>query len=442
MTLKRRNIFYVGILVVVLAVALAACDDNNEPSVTNGDGTAVAPTVEVSKDILTIEDILTKDPDVTLKAEVEWGSMFEETGALAGFGVPARDGLIMAVEEINAAGGFQVGDTIYTIKLIEHDTRSDIANTVGITQQLIRDDGVNVIWGPAAIGDAESTIVSQRGDVIHLCPCPEREFTALFTKEQVQGESRLIFQTLPPASRFLPPGAQNAARDYPEFETFATICVNSTVGLVFCQAFEDAYTDAGFEHVGREVFPPGTEDFTPLLTKIKEDEPDMILNFVDAGLSQFALLRQSWELDVGEWYIAVALEYDVFEGLVGGAGIRNKIVSAGAAPRTEAQYTSEKAEAFFEQYKEWNGGSLPPAAFAALLTYDPAYMVIAAMQAAGTVEDTAKIADALRQIHFSGVGEDDMFFDKRNLIIAGNDTCLVTQGEMSCEHLPPPPHEE
>ncbi len=442
MTLQRRNIWYIGILAILLAAVVAACDDTSEPTVTNGDGASEAPTVEVTSDILTVDDILAKDPDVAQKAELEWGSMFEESGALAGFGVPARHGLIMAVEEINAAGGFQVGDTIYTIKLLEHDTQSDIARTVGITQELIRDSGVNVIFGPAAIGDAEATIVSQRGDVIHLCPCPDREFTALTTREQVQGESRLIFQTLPPASRFLPPGARSAAEDYPQFETFATICVNSTVGLVFCQSFEDAYTDAGFEHVGREVFPPGTEDFTPLLTNLKSKNPDMILNFVDAGLSQFALLRQSWELDVGEWYIAVALEYDVFEGLVGGEGIRDKIVSAGAAPRTEAQYTSETAEAFFEQYKVWNGGALPPAAFAALLTYDPAYMLIAAMQQAGTVEDTAKITDALRQIHFSGIGEDDMFFDKRNLIIAGNDTCLVFQGEMSCEHIAPPPHEE
>jgi ABC-type branched-subunit amino acid transport system substrate-binding protein len=142
---------------------------------------------------------------------------------------------------------------------------------------------------------------------------------------------------------------------------------------------------------------------------------------------------------LGEYYISVAVPYDLFEALVG-TGIREKIVSAGAAPRTHAIYTSEKARQFFEEkYKPFKGGNLPPAAFAALLTYDPAYMLIAAMQRAGTVEDTDQIAAALEEVHFNGVGEDDYFFDERHILVSGVDSCTMFGGRyVGCVHNPPP----
>jgi hypothetical protein len=65
-------------------------------------------------------------------------------------------------------------------------------------------------------------------------------------------------------------------------------------------------------------------------------------------------------------------------------------------------------------------------------------MLLAAMQRAGTVDDTTKIAQALEEIHYDGYGEDDTYFDSRHLIVTGNDACKVYQGEMTCQHYPPP----
>ena len=76
----------------------------------------------------------------------------------------------------------------------------------------------------------------------------------------------------------------------------------------------------------------------------------------------------------------------------------------------------------------------------ALLTYDFAYMVAAAMQEAGTVDDTTAIAEALEQLHYDGVAEDDLFFNSRHLAVLGTDPCTVFPGgEIECHHEPPPP---
>jgi ABC-type branched-subunit amino acid transport system substrate-binding protein len=366
--------------------------------------------------------------------------MFEQSGPLAGFGEPAGDGVLMAVKEINDAGGFQVGDTIYTIKLKQEDTRSDVNNTVGIVASMIRDDHLKIIWGPAAVGDPETTPTTQQNGVLHICPCPSREVTALESVEKVQSDSKLAFQTLPAPSKFLPVGAQDLSQEHPEWHTFVTICTDSETGRTFCDNFVKAYTDAGFELVGQAFTPIGTTDFRPFLTDLRTNKPDLVLNFLDAGPEQFNLLKQSWELDIGKYYIGVAVPYDLFEALVG-QGIRSKIVSAGAAPRTHAIYTSDKSEAFFEQtYKPFKGGNLPPAAFAALLTYDPVFMLVAAMQRAGTVDDVEAIAQALAKVHYNGAGEDNYFFDKRHIMVSGNDSCNITGGAyQGCQHNPPPP---
>jgi branched-chain amino acid transport system substrate-binding protein len=444
MTWTRARTWILIATALAALTAAAACGEDSsngnddDPTSEGPSSTAAGTTVEPGE-VLTFEQILAKDPNVTKTAEVEWGYMFEESGVLSNFGQPSGDGLKMAVDEINAAGGFQVGDTIYTIKLVEYDTRSDITETVAVTTQLIQDDGVNIIFGPAAVGDPEATAITQEQGVLHLCPCPLRELTTLASEDLAQGDNRLAFETLPAPSKFLPPGARDTREEFPEYETFATICVDSQTGQAFCDFFKDAYEAAGFEHVAEEFFPVTATDFNPYITNLKEHNPDLILNFTDAGVAQFSLLRASWEQDVGEFYIAVELPYEFFEALVG-EGIREKHVAAGAAPRGHAQYTSEDARVFFEEkYKTFlDGGDLPPAAFAAMLTYDPAYMLIAAMQQAETVDDVDAIAEALEQVHVNGFGEDDLYFNEQHTMVTGNDSCAVYQGTMTCQHFPAP----
>jgi ABC-type branched-subunit amino acid transport system substrate-binding protein len=451
-TLHRRGLFWSVLIVAGAMMAaiclLAACSSNKSttgdktPSSTATAGASpTAGTPQASGPVITKDEILKKDPGVTKHAELEWGSMFEESGPLSGFGQPSEDGLKMAVKDINDAGGFQVGDTIYTIKLLSHDTKSTTQDAIAVATELIRDDHVKIVFGPAAVGDPESTAITQAQHVLHICPCPQRELTSLSTLDKAQNENKWAFQTLSAPSKFLPPGALNTKKEHPDFTTFATICVDSETGKAFCKFFSDAYTAAGFRKTGEVTFPNGTSDFTPFLTRLKnEGNPDILLNFTDAGIDQLALIRDSVKIDIGKFYIAVALPYDLFESLVGGAGIRTKYVSAGAAPRNSAIYTSDKSRDFFEnKYKPFtSNGQLPPAAFAAMLTYDPAFMLLAAMQKANSVDDPNKIAAALLTIHYDGYGEDDIYFDPRHLIVTGNDSCALYQGQMTCKHFPPP----
>ncbi|MCH8901787.1 MAG: ABC transporter substrate-binding protein [Chloroflexi bacterium] len=440
--IKRLRVWWiVGVLLTALLVGAACTSDDNgdgedataTSAPTNGEAATATP---FAGTILTPEDVLRKDGTATQEIEIEWGWMFEQSGPLQGFGIPTGDGVLLAVQEINDAGGFQIGDTIYTIKLIQRDTESTVPSTIAAATGLVRDDEVNVIWGPATVGEPQATLITQDAQVLHLCPCQERETTALRTVEQAQGESRWAFQTLLPFSLLISQGARNFVVDWPEFKTMATLCVNTQNGQDICSRTAEAYAAAGIEVVGEEYFPEGTTDYNPFLTKLRGADPDYLFNF-DDPLKQATIIQQAMELGVGRLHIA-SLPANLIETLVG-IPLTTPVI-AGAAARQCAQPTSDEAADYCERYKAFKGGTLPVAEFVSLMTYDYTYMLVAAMQQAGTVEDTTAISQALETLHYDGVSEDDMFFNSRHLGVHGTDPCIVVRDEpLTCQHVAPPP---
>lgn len=443
MPTRSRFVWLIGALVLALTFVFAACDDNNNAG---GDGTPGAEATVLPSltpvdpaDILSADDVLEKDPAVTNEGEVKWGFMFELSGGiLQGFGVPTSDGVKLAVQEINEAGGFQVGDTVYKINLVEKDTQSSVPVTRAVTQELIQDDGVNVIWGPATLGEPEATQITQPQHVLHLCPCQQRETTALSSIEKAQGESKWAFQTLLPFSLLIQQGARNFIQDWPEIKTMAMLCQDTVTGHDICGRTKEAYQAVGIEIVSEDYFPAQTTDYNAYLTRIKQNDPDYLYNYNDPP-GDAAIVRQALDLGVGR-LLNVNVPANLVEDLVGRPLTVPVIV--GAAPRQHVLPTSDEAAAYFERYADYKGGSLDgtPAAFVSLLTYDYVYMLVAAMQEAGTVEDTTAIAEALETIHYSGAAEDDMFFNSRHFGVHGTDPCIVEQDKpITCEHSPPPP---
>ncbi len=61
-------------------------------------------------------------------------------GGLAFYGQAEENGLLLAVQQINEAGGFVVGDTAYSIEVLRRDSRSDDAVGIAAVQELIRDE--------------------------------------------------------------------------------------------------------------------------------------------------------------------------------------------------------------------------------------------------------------------------------------------------------------
>src|SRR5262249_41596688 len=79
---------------------------------------------------------------------VKIGQIEAQTGANAIYGWMGSQGVPMAVEEINKAGGFKVNDKTYKIELVSLDTRGDPKEATIELKRLLEQDKARFVFGP------------------------------------------------------------------------------------------------------------------------------------------------------------------------------------------------------------------------------------------------------------------------------------------------------
>src|SRR2546427_12811631 len=79
---------------------------------------------------------------------VKIGQIEAQTGANAIYGWMSSQGTALAVDEINKAGGFKVGNKTYKLQLIALDTRGEPKEATVQLKRLVEVDQAKYIFGP------------------------------------------------------------------------------------------------------------------------------------------------------------------------------------------------------------------------------------------------------------------------------------------------------
>jgi len=87
-------------------------------------------------------------PAATDAAEVILGANFELSGAVAVYGQTKMNGVEIAIDEINKAGGI-LGKQV---KLIKYDNKGDDAEALSLTTRLMTEDKIVTMLGPVTSG--------------------------------------------------------------------------------------------------------------------------------------------------------------------------------------------------------------------------------------------------------------------------------------------------
>src|SRR5262249_51324562 len=85
---------------------------------------------------------------VAAQNTVKIGQIEAQTGANAIYGYMSSQGLALAVDQDNKAGGFKVGDKTYTVELIASDTRGDPKEASIQLKRLLETDRAKFVFGP------------------------------------------------------------------------------------------------------------------------------------------------------------------------------------------------------------------------------------------------------------------------------------------------------
>jgi len=320
------------------------------------------------------------------KDEIVIGHYASLSGTEATFGQSTDNGIKLALEEINAAGGIHGKP----IRLITLDEKGDATEVGNVVMRLVTQDRVTAVLGEVASGlSLIGAPICQEHGVPMISPSS--------TNPQVTEVGDMIFRVcfIDPfqggvCARFAREHedvrARSAAMLYDQAAPYST-------GLA--AEFKQAFQKLGGKIVAEEVYNAGDQDFSAQLTKIRAASPDL-------------LFIPGYYTDVGNIAIQ-ARKLGIKVPLLGGDGWNSsKLPEIGGKDIDGCYYSdhyspedpSPKVQEFIGKYQKKYGAR--PDGLAAL-GYDAAYILADAMKRAKSLggQDLAAAIAATKD--FDGV---------------------------------------
>ena len=327
---------------------------------------------------------------------IKIGAMGPLTGDLAIYGTAVDNGIKLAVEEINAAGGI-LGKQVECTFL---DEKGDSTEAVNAYNRLVQNEQVVAI-----IGDVTSTpsiavaqasvqdgipVVTATGTDASITQAGENVFRVCFI-DPYQGEVMASY-AMNKLNAKKAAILYNASNDY-------------SIGLT--KAFEEEAAKGNLQIVAKESYNKGDVDFKTQLTKIAASGADVL--FLPEYYEEVAQIIPQAKAAGIEMAMLGADGWDgVKDKVQDKAQLEGALFCCGYSPES----TDENLQAFIQKYKDKYGEE--PKGFAAQ-GYDAMYLLKAAMEKAGSTEKTAVVA-ALKGIDFTGVTGKIVFDENRNPI--------------------------
>ncbi len=237
--------------------------------------------------LLTIWSANCRSPDGETAAELEIGAIFPLTGDIASYGIAAKQGIELAVQEINDQGG--IGGRQLTI--LYEDSQGQAANAVAAMRKLISVDKVPLVMGAAA-----SSVT------LALCPIANREKVVLITPissspELTQQGGAFFFRVCPSDVVQAAMMAQWIKEE--NHSRVGVIFVNNSWGDGLKNEFLLRFSSLGGEIAAVEAVNEGERNLRAQLTRIIVAKPDALYG-ITYGREGGALLRQAKELGFTE----------------------------------------------------------------------------------------------------------------------------------------------
>jgi branched-chain amino acid transport system substrate-binding protein len=334
--------------------------------------------------------------------EISIGVVLPLTGHLASTGELMKQGLDLALNEINSS---QLSDT--RLKFIIEDDTSTPEGAVDAFNKLIHEDGVSVILGPASSSATQAAFpIAQENQVVAISPTSAaRGLSAIgdFVFRILLTTDVVVHKGIEATHAKL--GYQRVATMYDETDLFSTDRD---------KALQEAFTANGVEVLTTEVFQSNDTDFSAQLTRIKALNPDAI--FVSAlPPEKPGILIQAHQLGISVPFVVSSLTSAEVEAA--GAAAEGAITFIGWLSTDDTPGN----QVFVQNYTATFG--MEPNSFAAS-SYASLYILAEAIKNAEST-DSISIRDALANIRdfdtvlgkFSFDANGDAIYEPKALIV-------------------------
>ncbi len=318
------------------------------------------------------------------------GINVELSGDLASYGSNSRNGMVLAIEEINQAGGVLGKE----LKYIERDCQSKPDEAMNNSAALAGEKIIAQL-GPLTSGAvAGSTPVMMQNKIPLIAPAATAENV---TVDEKTGKTldyifRVCYLDADQARRM----ADFALNDLKVKNAVIFGSTSDDYAKGLAKYFEEAFIAGGGEIVAKEGYVNGDKDFKATLTKLRSKNPEFI--YVPGYYTEVALLiKQARDLDIkvpiggGDGWDSP----DMVK-VAGAEALNNTYFANHYSVEDPSPAISSFVKAYEAKYKKL------PDSFAAL-GYDSAKILAQAIKDAGEA-DPAKVAQALAKVKdFPGI---------------------------------------
>ena len=326
--------------------------------------------------------------------EIKIGGISPLTGEAATFGQSTKNGMELAVEEWNAAGGV-LGKQV---KLIVEDDKGDPAEGAAVFSKLIEQDKVVAI-----VGGITSRVALAGAPIAQAAKVPMVTPTA--TNEKVTQVGDYIFR-----SCFIDPFqgsvmAKFAVQDLGILNAGVIFDLGNDYSKGLAETFSASLTSLGGQVLASEGYPSGATDFKAQLTKIVQAKPEAVYipaYYNDGGL----IAKQIRELG----YEGKLLGCDGWDSSelvnIGGTAVDGGFFTNHYSKDDTRPVVQDIVRKYSAKY------GAPPDALA-VLAYDGMNILLDAVKRAGKTNNEA-IRDALKTTDLACVGGQIRYDENRN----------------------------
>ena len=311
--------------------------------------------------------------------EVNIGFTGPLSGGAALYGENTLEGLRMAAEEINAAGGITVDGEEYTINIQSLDDKYSPSQAAVNGKRLVQQYNAPVIFTPHSGGTFALQAFNERDGFLVMSYTSVPAVTSKGNKLTVKIPPNFT-DYIEPFSRITMDrfgkklGVANATHDYAKYWT---------------KEFVPVWRELGGEVAAMNPMDYNkSADFYTGVSKVLSEDPDVM--FVGGASEPTGLVvRQARELGFkGGFILMDQAKMDEVAKVSG--GIKSLEGSVGVVPLDK--YENEGAKLFLEKWKkDHNGVATSETAY----NYFAMYLIAQAMQEAGTVDDAKAIRAAI-----------------------------------------------
>jgi len=321
-------------------------------------------------------------PALGVAQEIKIGGLLETSGFIASLGQPGLDGAMLAVDQVNAAGGINGRKVV----LVNVNSESDNTKTVSGAKRLLEQDNVVAVIGPMSSGSAFAV-----ADTMERAKVPMIANGA--SRGIVQPPENRKFMFLAPLTDVVVQSAMLRDMQAKGIRRIAILNSDVAFGTSGRDSLEKAVGQYGITIVAKETFGNADTDMTPQLTKIRATDAEAtVLWATGPGLAISTKNHRALGLKTPLYLAHSANDFN-FLRLAGDAasGVllpSSKIYVTDSLPAGDPQ--KAVVERFVREYEKKYGK--PPATFAGN-GYDAAMMIMDAIRKVGT--DPAKLRDAI-----------------------------------------------